>query len=452
MGNGRELSKEQIESIAQSFIGKTFGEFQGFKKHNKGGFGLVIEEDGFGYAANSDAAPDFRTAHIELKVTPYKKNKNGSFSSKERLVLNIINYMNEYKYTFYTSSFWKKNENLLILFYFYKDNIPPEKLKITHKWMLSFSEEDLEIIIDDWKKIVRKIMQGLAHEISEADTMYLGACTKGVNRETLREQPFSKIKAKQRAFSLKTTYMSQLVRELISGRKTAPIVPATKIKTMSFEDVLLNELSPYYGKTQCELKKMFNIHSKAKNINELLISRMLGVQGKISNTSEFIKANIVPKTIRVEKNGKIRESMSFPHFKYTKIVNETWEDSEFKSYFETTKFLFLVFRSSSNQYIFENAKFWNMPLSILENEGEKVWKHTVRTIMAGNIIQSIDARGRRKTNFLSSSDTQYFHLRPHARNAQDECELPVRDKLTNKDSFTKYCFWLNNSFVSKIIK
>ena len=61
------------------------------------------EEDVFQYGSNSRSAPDFEEAGIELKVTPYKKNKNGTLSAKERLVLNIINYMKEYKNTFYTT-------------------------------------------------------------------------------------------------------------------------------------------------------------------------------------------------------------------------------------------------------------------------------------------------------------------------------------------------------------
>ena len=39
--------------------------------------------------------------------------------TKERLVLNIVNYLDEYKTDFENSSFWKKNKNLLIMFYLY---------------------------------------------------------------------------------------------------------------------------------------------------------------------------------------------------------------------------------------------------------------------------------------------------------------------------------------------
>ena len=57
--------------------------------------------------------------------------------------------------------------------------------------------------------IINKIRAGKAHEISEGDTNYLGACTKGANADSVREQPFNSIVAKQRAFCLKpaTSYV-----------------------------------------------------------------------------------------------------------------------------------------------------------------------------------------------------------------------------------------------------
>ena len=44
-------------------------------------------------------------AGVELKATPFKKLKNGKYSSKERLVLNIINYEKVANENFETSSF-----------------------------------------------------------------------------------------------------------------------------------------------------------------------------------------------------------------------------------------------------------------------------------------------------------------------------------------------------------
>ena len=71
------------------------------------------------------------------------------------------------------------------------------------------------------------------------------------------------------------------------------------------------------------MKKHFSVESTAKNLNEVLLAKMLGVTGKIAYTDEFQKACIVPKTIRVQLNGKIKENMSFPTFDFIKLSKET---------------------------------------------------------------------------------------------------------------------------------
>ena len=70
----------------------------------KGAVGTVIEESWFGYTPNSESEPDFPEAGVELKVTPYVRGRSG-IRAKERLVCNIINYMEEYDKTFATSAF-----------------------------------------------------------------------------------------------------------------------------------------------------------------------------------------------------------------------------------------------------------------------------------------------------------------------------------------------------------
>ena len=208
MKKGRHYSREEIAVIASSAIGKTFNEINQLTyitgdetKVQKGSFGGIIETGLFGIEANGESEPDFIDAGIELKVTPYKKNKDNSLSAKERLVLNMIDYKEEYKKEFETSHFWYKNNTLQIMWYLYEENKNKLDFKITHEKLLELElSEDLEQIKKDWNTIVNKIKAGKAHEISEGDTMYLGACTKGANSSDLTTQPCSEIKAMRRAF------------------------------------------------------------------------------------------------------------------------------------------------------------------------------------------------------------------------------------------------------------
>lgn len=446
-------TKEEVLRIAEMLIGKTFGELNSYKMrselYNKGSFGHILEEDVYKYNANSNSKPDFESAGIELKVTPYKINKNGTLSAKERLVLNIINYMQEYRNTFYTSHFWYKNKLIEIVWYLYEENKKKDEFKITHSRLFTFPEEDLPIIIQDWNTIVGKIKAGKAHEISEADTMYLGACTKGVNSNSMRKQPFSDIEAKQRAFCLKTSYMTQLVREYIGGERLERITINKNVEK-TFEEQLEERLSIYKGMTVSRLVRQFNIESSAKNLNEIIVARMLGVKGRLANTDSFVKANIVPKTIRINADGNIKESMSFPTFKFEKIIQEEWEESELYNMFATTKFMFAVFKEYDGEYHFEKIKFWNMPLDILETEVKKVWQNTVDIIKQGNIVKEIKD-GIRITNFPGMAENEYCHVRPHAQKASDVYPLPVGDTLTGVDEYTKQCFWLNANYILEII-
>lgn len=166
----------------------------------KGAIGTVIEESWFGYTPNSESEPDFPEAGVELKVTPYLRGKNG-IRAKERLVCNIINYMEEYDKTFQTSAFWHKCNTMLLMSYEHLADKPKGDFRIDEAVLFSFPDEDLAIIEHDWETIMEKVRAGRAHELSEGDTLYLAACTKGANASSVRQQPFSELPAKQRAYA-----------------------------------------------------------------------------------------------------------------------------------------------------------------------------------------------------------------------------------------------------------
>ena len=455
MKKGRLYNRQEIELISKSAIGKSVNDILNEetvtvedKDTNKGGLGQLIEKYLFGINNNSDSEPDFMPSGIELKVTPYKRIKGGKLSAKERLVLNIIDYMTEYKNTFRNSHFWYKNNKIQLLWYLWEANKDKKDLIITHEKLLELEKnEDLKQIEEDWNFIINKIREGKAHEISEADTMYLGACSKGANALSTREQPFSDIPAMQRAFCFKNSYMTQLVRKYIGDYSNVEKV--LKGTNNTFNEFVLNIIAKYKGKSQNELMKEFNIDTKAKNVNSMLISRMFNVKGKLSETEEFQKAKIIPKTIRIEENGRIKESISFPYFKYTEIVNQDWETSDLREELETTKYMFFIFKRENGEYIFKGIKLWNMPEVDIETSVMEMWKKTYNTIKTGNIVKSIE-NGIRKTNFVGMSENNVCHVRPHGRNANDVCKLPVADRLTGATEYTKHCFWINNNYIRKI--
>lgn len=457
-------TKEQILKKANEAIGIPLKDIDktGRLKKGKGAIGTVIEESWFGYSPNSEAEPDFPEAKVELKVTPYIKGLNGKIRAKERLVCNIINYMEEYDKTFKTSSFWHKCETMLLMSYEHKKDIPKGEFKIDKAVLFSFPMEDLVIIERDWNIIMTKVRDGKAHLISEGDTMYLAACTKGANASSVRKQPFSDTMAKQRAYSLKSSYMTQILNQYIFGTATNEriITDWKQLQKHSFEDIIVEKLRPYFGKTREQLKKQFGVEDcSAKNLNEVLLAKMLGIKGKIAYTDEFQKACIVPKTIRVQRNGKIKESMSFPTFDFIKLSKETeWEESELYNYIAPTKFLFVIFQENDDgEYVFERVKFWNIPNDDLE-EVQRVWERTVNTIRNG-VKFEVTPNGV-KNDLPKQTDSPVAHVRPHSRLSAYKFSdgtiigdigryaLPLPDGQW----MTKQCFWLNNTYIEEQIK
>lgn len=453
--NYNEKSIDSIMEYAHGLIGKTFEEIDKNERlgdnKGKGNLGQIIEESYFGYDINSRAEADFSHVGVELKVTPFKVNKNKTISAKERLVLNIINYMEEYKKYFYESSFWEKNNKLLLVFYQWKKELEKKDYVVKDVMLHEFSEEDLVVIKDDWKTIINKIKDGKAHELSEGDTNYLAACPKGANKSSVRQQPFSEMLAMQRAFSLKSSYMTSLIRKRL-GVEDDEVVSILKGTNMTIEQLLDNKFKKFCGKSIDEICKdleldIYNGKSKLpKSYVQMIVSKILGLTTTdLSKIEEFSKANIKFKTIRIEKNGKIREHMSFPTFKYKEIIEEDWYNSNLRKLFEETKYLFVVFRYDENNVLrFDKIKLWNMPISVLDTYVKDTWEETVRVIKEG---VKIEVKGNRSfDNLPGPKFNEVCHTRPHARDSEDTYELPDGRELVKK------CFWLDKNFILDIIE
>lgn len=458
-------NKDSIIQFAKKFIGKSIqSEFEEELKklelsnNDKGQLGKVIEKLYFQYEPNSNAKADFEQAGLELKSSGLKQLKNKEYRAKERLVLNIINYINAVDHNFEDDFINGKNGHLLLIFYLYAKGLNQlaSEIRLVGDW--KYPREDIEIIKKDWLKIQNKIKEGKAHELSEGDTFYLGACTKGANASTVKKQPYSDIPAKQRAYSLKPGYVNHIIAsianetegvygKLISNREVA------RLKTI--EEIVLEKFSPFFDKSIAELIVLFNLEHLNPNaksyfslVSKAILNNILKVPSHLNASNyfeEFRKAEIEIKAIRVELDNKIIESVSSPAFEYIDFAKETWEDSKIKDFYEK-KFLFIFYKQTEDGQILQKVKFWNMPYEDII-EAKKVWRHTRRLVKSGTIVQKVNTNGTRKTNFLGKNDNRVSHVRPHAKNSADTYPLPKRDVVTQAKEYTKYCFWLNNDYI-----
>lgn len=432
--------KHAIVAFAKRLEGKTLWQACGtvgmHQIGGKGNFGSLLEKHYFGYEPNSDAQPDFPEAGLELKTTPLKKHAKAGLVSKERLVLNLINYVQLTKETFADSSFWKKNSQLLLVFYLHdkEKTLLDYDIKVVGSW--EFPEEDLAVIKADWETIVTKVRQGKAHELSEGDTFYLGACTKGAKGGNRRQQPFSHIQAKQRAFSLKQGYVNHILHRLTQGgRERYGTILKTQERTASvpLEEVVMERFRPFYGMEVEAIVRQIgcDLNSRAKGFYASLTKVVLGIQPD-EQIDEFEKGDVVIRTVRLKPNGNAAEDISFPAFRYKELVEQSWDTSDLKEDLEK-KFFFVFYKyDSSGGLYLQKAAFWNMPYTDLE-EARKVWLETVRRIR----------RGQAHT-LPKKSENRVCHVRPHARNSHDTNETPDGQLVVKKS------FWLNNSYIKEI--
>ena len=450
-------TEEALLYKAKEAEGKTFGEIDKSGRIEnpkaKGQLGQIIEESFFGYEVNSKSEADFFDLGIELKVTPLRLNKNKTISAKERLVLNIINYQKEVANTFESSSFWTKNKSILLMFYHWIPEVHRSEYQVLKSHLLTFSEEDLQIIKNDWIFITNKIKSGKAHELSEADTIYLGACTKGKNKDSLRAQPFSPIPAMQRAYSLKASFMTGVARKIISDIDMVSITNSQELKSKTLEEILQDRFSPYIGKTLTQIASENGITiNKSKSFVPDFVSALLGIKGtKLDDIEEFSKANIQFKTVRLEPSGTPKEHMSFKNVNFLEWANEEWEESWLKNFFEQTKFLFVVFEyketereNKNRELFFKGIQLWNMPIKEIDGRLQFFWKHVQQQLFNGIQIDMIK-RGKSivaKNDLPSPGNNGLCHIRPKGRDGQDKTLLPDGQMMA------KQAFWLDREYIA----
>lgn len=464
---------EQVVEKYQSTPYKTYADFQSktvsdFKDKeismkSKGQYGNYIEKYFYGYQPNNDSVADFEKIGVELKVTPFKVNKNGTISAKERLVLTILNYMEENLNDFYSTHLWQKCSKILLLFYNgLLDGQTMADYVIKKVFLFEWFEEDMEVILDDYKRITEKIKSGKAHELSESDGNYLSTCTKGAGKgRDFREQPFSAEPAKQRAWELKSSYMTYLINNKIFNQiGQESVVAAARSEKKSFTEIISERILEFKGMSEAELYEKFSINPKAKGKNSTLIRTMLGLTGDLDKTQEFQKANMNLRVIRVDKNGLPKEDSPFKTYNFQELIDtDEWEDSHPYLEIYNKRFLFVVFRElEPKKFVLDNIKFWGFPDCQLD-EVQRVWQETRQILKDG--VQLTPNGNRISTNFPQSKINQVLFTKIHAQNTLYELkpgEFVGKGKLSDTDvlpdgrHITKHSFWMPKKFLKEVLE
>ncbi|WP_413825862.1 Sau3AI family type II restriction endonuclease [Methanobrevibacter sp. UBA337] len=338
-------------------------------KKRKGFLGDLIETEFYQYPNNNVSEADFDKLGIELKTSGLKINKNGSISAKERLVLTMINYFDITDETFETSHLLEKNEKILILWYVYDKNKDIKDFKFVEYLLYSIYQDEI-VIRNDYEIIQGKVINGLAHELSEGDTTYLGACTKSTKGSNRTQQPFLDYDVKPRAFCLKQKYMTSLIRDYYGNN-----LKHKRPKYNSVINYVYHKLETYFGKTQLEIAKDLGLKfdKVPKNLNKMISDRLIGKDNELNQQdSIFMNSVYLIKNCPVQEDYWPLERMTFPTFKFGDF-DKNWEESYWKSYFEQLTMIIICFEgnriSKNGERILKSVKkvsFTNKDLLSIE--------------------------------------------------------------------------------------
>lgn len=366
-------TREELLEYTENIKGKTFKEIdsehlleKSKSNKNKGILGQIVESGFYEYPLNNSSEADFEELGIELKVSGYIKNKNGTVRAKERIKLSNIDYNKIINETYESSHLLGKCSEMLIIWYHYLPKTDYGDFKITDFQIYDMAQDE-DVFKHDFELIKQKVLKGKAHELSEGDTSYLGACTSGASSKKIKSQPFSDELTKQRSFSLKNAYITGILRELkenkpklikFSSDKTDEIIEDDKmieIKSTNPKTVIdhVNEkLKPYFGKTQLEILEEITgrtyVEKIPKNINKMISDKLIGKDNELyEKDALFRKTSFIIKNIPI-KDDKLIERMSFRNLRLSDFEYE-WEESYWKNFFGDTNFILICYEAENSK-------------------------------------------------------------------------------------------------------
>lgn len=439
---------EELLRYTEAIKGKTFKEIDSEHlldnttnlKRNKGILGHVVESGFYKYPINSNPQADFDKIGVELKVTGYKKNKKGEKSAKERVSLSKIDFNKiineEYEY----SKLIYKNKKILFIWYFYEKGKDIGDFLITDYQLYDMAKDE-ETIKNDFYIIKQKVKDGRAHELSESDTSYLGACTKARTSADRTTQPNSTIPAKPRAYSLKNSYMTGILNSI----GVTISFDTNEFKTV--EEYVLSKLRPYIGKNQLEILEEITGQTYKekipKNLNKMITDIIIGKDDELAEKHDlFKKTSFIIKNSPITPKGTYRERMSFRNLTLSEF-EDTWEDSYWKLFFDETTILNIL---------------WKEPKTGSKN-GERILEGVNRINFNDDNLDSMETSYNMVKETIEKEDVnllpypnsfkgQILEIGPKGQKSDD-----AYNTFFNKDT-TKTCFFLNKEilFEKKIIK
>jgi DNA mismatch repair protein MutH len=430
----RVASEAQILDLAAELPGLRLGDIPGSRfealeaVHGKGEAGGAVEAF-FGIPPNSISDADFPGAGIELKVVPVVAGPSG-LRVKERTVVSMIDYVHLASETWETAHVRRK---LHILFVFFEHlyGVPKRDFPILHVALWKPTGQVEDQIKQDWERVHAKVLAGSATELSEADGLVLGPCTKGADSRSLRKQPFSDVMAKSRAFALKPSFTMALYRET-----ARPHVDDQRLAEVASLERLLSNFSRFEDRTVADVgAEVGVVASGAKDHAARVVQQAVFAASPIPD--EELRETLTVRMSPVGPDLMPYEAMSFPAFRHEELIDEDWQDSDLLARIEQM-LIVQVARGTRKtplpEGVIHHPVFWRPSADQLATI-ERDWTAFRDLIRAG-----------KAGDLPTETQTTAIHVRPHGKDATD------RDSTPGGGSQTRKSFWLNKGFVQTILR
>lgn len=401
---------------------------------DKGNLGKIIETGFYKYPNNNKAEADFADLGVELKVSGYVRNKNGTISAKERLVLGKIDFNAIVNEEFNFSHLLFKSKKILIIWYEYDKEKEYKDFVITDFQLYDMTGDSL-VIKNDYELIKQKVIAGKAHLLSEGDTSYLGACTKGATGKDRTKQPFSDIPAMPRAFSLKNSYMTGILRN------ATLVLGVDNVEYKTVVEYVFAQIEKYIGETQADIyEKIFSrkLPEKVpKDLNKEISDKLIGKDKDLPSINPlFQKVNYFIKNLPVNNDGYPLERMSFRNLVLSEF-QEDWDNSFWKAYFEEVTLIVICY------------------------QGDKKSKNGERRLYGVKKIsfndEDVELFGRTYNQVKKAIDMHDISLLPQPKRLEGQVleVAPKGGKGANayinffENDVTKVCFMIDKAFLFK---
>lgn len=395
-----------------------------------------------GKLPDNSPEPDFPDLGVEVKSLPMKRLRRSSWTVKEPTSLSMIDFNKLVKEDWATTPLRRKIDRILWVPYEH-NSADKRESRFRRSFLWSPPSEDIPAYEADYRAVRALVLAGKAHEISERLSLVLSARRKGATGEATRSQPGTLVKAKSRAWAFKVAYTRPILEVYVLRASAVSIVEhvAEIRQLVEVLPYVEGKLRQYEGKALAEIGAI----NPGKSGPVMLVRQLLRLpkKGKIT---EFEKLGVRVHTVWARASDLLPwEAVSFPAMVLKEFCEEEWEDSALLDHLDRILFLPLLSDSRQGQRRLGRPFIWSPSKDELKGI-EREWSRFKELTQSGLASYTITAKGRRRTQLPTMTETQFIHMRPHGRNARDT------DVDFQGNVITKQCFWLNKDYLQAILK